>query len=225
MKKTIILAMFGLMISAGNGNETSVSKKWSDMAELSYVQTSGNSKTATISAKNRFNYDWDKLGLEFVFGGLGAKSGGVVTAEQYNASEKVSLKLSGKNYTFEKVAWDKNRFAGIKDRFDISLGVGREFLNSDNDKLFGEFGGGYIFEDRLGSDNQSFGTYRAYAKYIKTLSPTASASQDAEYLGNLKDKNGYRINSETAIITSISTHFSLKASYILKYLNKPATGF
>lgn len=76
MKKTIILAMFGLMISAGNGTETSVSKKWSDTAELSYVQTSGNSKTATISAKNRFNYDWDKLGLEFVVGGLGAKSGG-----------------------------------------------------------------------------------------------------------------------------------------------------
>ncbi|MCM2266270.1 MAG: DUF481 domain-containing protein [Elusimicrobiales bacterium] len=206
--------------------EAAAPKKWKDTAELSYVQTSGNSKTATTAAKNLFNYDWGKTALEMTAGGLGTRSRNTVTAEQYNASEKVSFKLTGKNYAFQKTGWDKNRFAGFKDRWDLGLGVGRHILEKGNDNLFAEIGGGYIFEDRMpGAENQSFGTYRGYAKYIRTLSASANASQDLEYLGNLKDSEGYRMNAETAIVTSISTHFSLKASYVWKFANSPSAGF
>lgn len=223
MKKALFLIPLLALAGASQAQEA---KNWKDAAELSYVQTSGNSKTSTIAAKNLFNKDWEKAALELAAGGLGTKSKGSVTAEQYNASEKVSLKLAGKNYAFEKLAWDKNRFAGIQDRWDLALGVGRNVLDTADDKLSAEAGGGYIWEDRLpGAKNQSFGTYRGYAKYIRTLSPSANASQDLEYLGNLKDAKGYRMNAETALVTSISTHFSLKASYLWKYANAPGAGF
>lgn len=206
--------------------EAAAPKKWKDTAELSYVQTAGNAKTSTTAAKNLFNYDWGKTALELTAGGLGTKSRNTVTAEQYNASEKVSFKLTGKNYAFQKTSWDKNRFAGIKDRYDVGLGVGRHILEKGNDNLFAEVGGGYIFEDRLpGAENKSFGTYRGYAKYIRTLSASANASQDLEYLGNLKDSKGYRMNAETSLVTSISTHFSLKASHVWKFVNSPSAGF
>ena len=221
---TPILPALLLLSSAAAAQEAP--KKWKDAAELSYVQTAGNSKSSTLSAKNLFNYDWEKSALELAAGGLGTESQDTVTAEQYNASQKVSLKLAGKNYAFEKTAWNKDRFAGIKDRWDLGLGVGRHFLDTADDKLFAEAGGGYIFEDRLpGSENKSFGTYRGYAKYIRTLSPTANAAQDLEYLGNLKEAAGYRMNAETSLVASISTHFSLKASYLWKYVNQPAAGF
>ncbi|MDD2804135.1 MAG: DUF481 domain-containing protein [Elusimicrobiales bacterium] len=201
-------------------------KPWKDAAELSYVQTAGNSKTSTISGKNLYNYDWGKTALEIVAGGLGTKSRNTVTAEQFNASEKLSFKLTGKNYAFQKTAWDKNRFAGIQDRWDAAIGVGRHILNTADDNLFAELGGGYILEDRMpGVDNESFGTFRGYAKYIRTLSASANASQDLEYLGNLKDSSGYRMNAETALVASISTHFSLKASHTWKYVNLPGGAF
>jgi len=225
MNRTIAVAVLALFASPAMGQEAAAPKKWKDAAELSYVQTAGNSKTSTLSARNLFNYDWEKAALELAAGGLGTENGDLVTAEQYNASEKISWKLSGRNYTFEKTAWDKNRFAGIKDRFDLGLGVGRHLVDRANDKLFAEAGFGYIFEDRLLSANQSFGTCRGYGKYIRTLSPSANASQDFEYLGNLKDSKGYRLNAETALVASISTHFSLKTSYLWKYANSPATGF
>src|SRR3989338_2553555 len=117
MKTAILLIPVLALAAAAQAQEAP--KKWKDAAELSYVQTSGNSKTTTLSAKNLFNYDWQKAALELAAGGLGTKSGTSVTGEQYNASEKVSWKLTGKNYTFEKIAWDKNRFAGIKDRWDL----------------------------------------------------------------------------------------------------------
>lgn len=224
MKTAILLIPVLALAAAAQAQEAP--KKWKDAAELSYVQTSGNSKTTTLSAKNLFNYDWQKAALELTAGGLGTKSGTSVTGEQYNASEKVSWKLTGKNYTFEKIAWDKNRFAGIKDRWDLGVGVGRHILESADDQLFAEVGGGYMFEDRMpGSENKSFGTYRGYAKYIRTLSATANASQDFEYLGNLKESDGYRMNAETALVASISSHFSLKASHVWKYVNSPSAGF
>ncbi|MEK9144534.1 MAG: hypothetical protein AAB339_02865, partial [Elusimicrobiota bacterium] len=49
-------------------------KKWKDAAELSYVQTSGNSKSSTLSAKNLFNYDWERAALELAAAGLGTES-------------------------------------------------------------------------------------------------------------------------------------------------------
>ncbi|OGS14344.1 MAG: hypothetical protein A2234_08970 [Elusimicrobia bacterium RIFOXYA2_FULL_58_8] len=200
-------------------------KKWKDSAELSYVQTSGNSRTSTLSGKNLFNYDWAKAALELAAGGFGTNSGNRVTAEQYNAAEKVSFKFPGRNYAFQKTSWDKNRFAGIMERYDIGLGLGRLLVERPYDQFFLEVGGGYIFEDRIASENKSFGTCRGYGKYTRILSPTANASQALEYLGNLQDSAGYRMNAETALVTAISTHFSLKAAYVWKYVNTPAAGF
>lgn len=220
-KKIAVFAGLLLCAAAAQGAD----KPWKDSAELSYVQTAGNSRTSTISAKDLFNYDWEKAALELNASGLGTKNGTAVTAEQYNASEKVSFKFTGRNYAFQKTTWDKNRFAGLLERYDLGLGVGRHIVDRKYDQLFIEAGGGYVFEDRLGSENQSFGTYRGYGKYIRTLSATANASQDLEYTGNLKDSKGYRVNAETALVTSISTHFSLKAAYLSKYSNSPVTGF
>lgn len=225
MRITAIAGVLAFIASSAMAQEAAAPKKWKETAELSSVQTTGNAKTSTIAAKNLFNYDWQKAALELSAGGLGTKSGTSVTAEQYNAAEKVSYKFTGRNYAFEKTVWDKNRFAGIKDRYDMALGLGRHLMNTAKDQLFAEAGGGYIFEDRLGSPNKSFGTYRGYAKYIRTLSATANASQDLDYQGDFEDAKGYRASGETALVSSISTHFSLKASYVWKYLNAPPPGF
>ncbi|HOW89466.1 MAG TPA: DUF481 domain-containing protein, partial [Elusimicrobiales bacterium] len=214
-----------LVLPAAGQEAPPPAKQWKDTAELSYVQTSGNSKTSSLSGKNLFSYDWERAALEVAAGGLNSRDGRITTAEQYNASEKVSLKLAGRNYALQKTVWDRNTFAGIRSRFDYSVGLGRSLLDRPADRLRFEAGGGYVFEDRLNSRNKSFGSYRAYLKYRRTLSPTASASQELEYLGDMSDPSGYRTNTETSIVTSISTHFSLKASYVWHYVNSPVEGF
>src|SRR5690349_13434821 len=74
-------------------------KPWTDKAEVSFVSSNGNSRGTTTSVKNLLGYNWSEVtGLELAAGGLGTKSGNSVTAENYNASEKVTWKLVGKNY-------------------------------------------------------------------------------------------------------------------------------
>lgn len=217
----LLMTLSNLLFSA----ENAPSKKWKDNAELSVVSTNGNSKGTMISGKNTFNYQWTRSLLELVGGGLGTESDNKQTAEQYNASEKLTRDLVGKNYIYERFGWDKDRFAGVWNRYDLSGGFGRPILDLAKDKLTGEVGAGYVNEERDNSPRKDFGSGRAYSKYVRLLSDTANFSQDIEYLVSFKDENDYRLKTETALITSVSTNVSLKTSYVWKRVNKPTPGF
>jgi putative salt-induced outer membrane protein len=205
--------------------EEAPAKKWSDKAQVSYLSANGNTKSSTLGVSNEFEYKWTRDTFNLNAGGLGTQSQQVITAEQYYANEKLTLKLSDRNYTFERVGWDKSRFSGIANRIDSSLGLGRELIKTERNDLILEFGGGYVNEQRIQSERQSFTSGRAYSKYVFTISPTANFSQDAEYLHNFKRSQGYRVNTETALVSAMSTHMSLKVSYVAKYVNEPAPGF
>src|SRR5947209_3735532 len=103
---------------------------WKDTGEVSLLSTTGNSRTTTTSVKNEFAYTWaTNTLLDLTIGGTGSSSGSTVTNEQYNAGEKVEQKLTDKVFAFERLQWDKNRFAGIRNRYDFSSGLGRVLLN------------------------------------------------------------------------------------------------
>ena len=199
-------------------------KPWKNNTEASVVSTNGNSKATTTSIKDTFNYKWTKTGLEINGAGLGSSSGNQVTAEQYLGNEKVTYNYTERNYVYQKFGWDKNRFAGIRNRWDTSAGIGRILLDFANDKLNGEVGGGYINEERSQAARNEFASGRVYSKYVHTFSATAFFSQDAEYLHNFKNSDDYRLNTETALTAALSTHLSLKTSFVWNRLGKPAPG-
>ncbi len=204
------------------GAEDAPAKPWKNAGELSVVSTNGNSKNTTTSAKDTFDYKWDRTILELIGGGLGSSSGGRVTSEQYNASEKTTYNFTEKNYVYEKGQWDKNRFAGIRNLWQGSAGVGRRLLDLANDKLDAETGPGYVNEEFTSAPRNEYVSGRVNAKYVHTFSPTASFSQDAEYLHDFSDRKNYRLNTESAIITTLTTHLSLKTSFTWHRVAKPA---
>lgn len=199
-------------------------KPWKNSTEASVASTNGNSKTTTTSLKNTFGYKWTRTGLEIIGGGFGSSSRDTVTAEQYFANEKITYNITERNYVYEKLGWDKNRFAGIRNRWDGSGGVGRLLLDFPNDQLNTELGGGYINEERIGAPRNDFASGRAYLKYVHKFTGVSSFSQDAEYLHSFKDHNDYRVNTESALIAALSAHFSLKTSFVWNHVNNPVTG-
>lgn len=200
-------------------------KIWKNSVELSFVNANGNSKTQTTSAKNAFAYDFSAATkAEVEAGGLGARSDGRVTAEQYHAEQKVSHKVSDRNYVFERYRWDRNVFAGVLHRHDLSLGVGRELWKTPKDLLTGELAPGYLNEERLNDRRKSFASARAYAKYVRDISATAKFSQDAEYTLSLKDSRDSRLNTETALTAALSTLLSVKNSFVWRHDARPPAG-
>jgi putative salt-induced outer membrane protein YdiY len=106
----------------------------------------------------------------------------------------------------------------------MSAGLGREIFKNDKHLLIGEVGGGRIVEERKNQKTNSFGTGRAYSKYSFKISDTSSFTQDAEYLANFKDKDDFRVNTETALLAALSAHLSLKVSYVWNHVGKPPLG-
>lgn len=220
--KLFIAAAALLAASAASAADA---KPWKNTAELSFVNANGNSKAQTTSAKDAFTYDFQtETKAELEAGGLGARSEGRVIAEQYFALEKVSQKVSDRNYVFERYRWDRNVFAGVLHRHDFSAGVGRELYKTSKDLLIGELAPGYVNEERLNDRRKSYGAARAYAKYTRDITATAKFSQDAEYTISLKDARDARLNTETALTAAISTSFSIKNSFVWKHDGRPPAG-
>jgi putative salt-induced outer membrane protein YdiY len=201
-------------------------KKWKDAAEGSFVSTNGNSKTSTTAGKENFSYDFTKRDrLEIEGGGLGARSQNQVTAEQYYAGEKAQRRFDDADYVFEKYRWDKNRFAGILDRSEFSVGVGRQLWKTKTNLLTFEAAPGYLNEQRVDSHRLSIATARFYTKYAHDFTPTSKFSQDVEYIQSLADRRDTRFNTSTDLTTELSTHFAVKISYVWRRSNEPPPGF
>lgn len=221
----VLAAPFLLAAARANDAAPAPSKKWKDSAEASFVNANGNSRTTTTAGKDVFSYDFDaRTRLEVEGGGLGARSRGQVTAEQYYAGEKTQRRFDDHDYLFERYRWDENRFAGILSRHDFSLGLGRELWKTKTDLLIVEAAPGYLNEERAGEKRRSVATGRLYAKYAHDFTATSKFSQDAEYLQDASDKRGSRINTETGLTTALSAHFSVKTSFVWKRNNQPPPG-
>lgn len=220
-----ISTLLTLLLCANSAFAQETVKPWKTNLELSIVNVNGNSKTSSLSTKGKLSYDWLQSGIEIEAGALNASSQETTTAEQYFASEKITKKLTNKNYIFEKFRWDKDRFADINNRFDLSAGLGRILLDLPAHTLNAELGGGYFWEERIVADKNEFGAGRAFLKYITILGPTANFSQDIEYITNLKEASDSRTKTETALTASVASHISLKTSFVWKHNNKPPEGF
>lgn len=225
VSKILLLFLSLLSVSGFVRAEDKPAKPWKSVTEASWVSAKGNTEATTLGAKENFSYNIKKTLLDLEAGALRATNNGATIAESYFAGEKISYKLSDRNYAYEKYRWDKDRFAGYTSRHDVSLGLGRELMKKAKDLLIAELGAGYVNEQRVNSPVNDFATGRAYAKYTRTISETSNFTQDAEYLQNFENPDDFRSKTETAITAAISTHFSLKMSYVWKHVGSPPAGF
>jgi putative salt-induced outer membrane protein len=200
-------------------------KNWKNETKLVFLSAKGNSQSRTLGGGEKFNWANDKVVFEFWGDALNVESDNKRTSERYDAGEKVDWKWTDRNYVFERFLWESNRFAGYSQRYDGSLGLGREMLKTKADEILLELGGGYINEQRVDSPRVDFGSGRGYLKYVHSFSSASSFSQDGEYLHNFDDPNGYRVNAETALTAAMNTYLSLKVSYTWKHVHEPPPGF
>lgn len=222
--KRSLAALVTLLLAAPPRAEEPA-KKWKDSAEASFVNATGNSRTTTTAAKNTFLYDFTALTqLEVNGSALGSKTRGQVTAEQYEAGEKVQHKVTDRDYVFEKYRWVKNRFAGLAHQHLATLGVGRELWKTKRNLLVAEASPGYVNEERVNAPRRDFASVRGYAKYSFDFTESSKFSQDGELIQSLEDNRDNRITTETALVAALSDRFSIKNSLTWRHNGRPPPG-
>jgi putative salt-induced outer membrane protein len=197
-------------------------KKWKNEAELSYVQTGGNTDVTTLSFKNQSNYQFtERLKSIWKLGVIYGESDGEQNAENYMTELRTDYTLRKKLYLYIIAGYLADEFSGLDNRYYGGLGTGYHFLAGPKHFLSSELGFNYSQEEYIDDTEQIFTEGRAYASYEYAIGEHSRFFQGIEYLYDFTDSENYRLNSETTVKVRINTIFSLKIGYEVRFDNTP----
>lgn len=217
---TLCVSLLGLPYTAVA--EDADNKTWTDVAELSYVSTSGNANVATLSAKNLYTLRFaEHMTFLWKLEALKDKSDGALTAERYFTDLRLEHAYSLRAYTYVNTGWMSDTFAGVDKHINIGLGGGYKFLDGPQSYLKMETGISRVNEVYTDNTDRNFTEGRVFGEYVYAFTKKNKFSQSLEYLHDFSTSANYRYNSETALTVIMADNLSLKVSYFIKLDNEP----
>jgi putative salt-induced outer membrane protein len=207
--------------AAARGEDT----RWRDEAELSFVDTAGNTDVTTLSAKNTLIVPLsERLAGTWRLGALYGRSQGVRNAESYFTELRGDYSFPEKLYSFVNAGWFKDGFAGIDARYYVGAGLGCRVLAGPTHFILGEAGVTGTREETTDGRDRTFPGGRLFGKYEYRFTERNRFSQSLEALFDFDEFDNWNLNSETALVSALNRFLSLKASYVVKYDNEPVPG-
>jgi len=233
MMATVLCTLIVVLSASAQAEEAKPNKKWSDEAELSFVNTSGNSETSTFAAKNLLKIKFtDNLEGEWDITALKSQSTdkttdrNETTAERYSTNLKLSYLFTERFYSGLGAGWFRDELAGFQNRYYVGPLVGYKFLTGPKHLLKGELGLYYANEDYTTQkevnnfEDKDFLEGRAFGLYEYAITEKTKFSQSLEYLYDFDDGDNYKANSLSALTVAISDIFSIKPSYEIRYVHQ-----
>ena len=235
----LVFAAAGPALAQQDPNED----RWHDTAEFSYVVTAGNSETNTLGFKNKLWRAWEKSGFELNAGGVRAEATRKfavgdpnsfdieeekdLTAEAYYINGRYDHKITDHFFWFASAGWDRNTFAGIDNRYTGAVGVGNQWIDTDDIKFRTDYSITYTKEDAVVDDptfDDSFVGARVSYGYVNKLTDNVTFTSDLIVDDNLEDTTDLRANMTNSVAVSMTKRLALKVSVQLLYDHQPAIG-
>jgi putative salt-induced outer membrane protein YdiY len=224
-------------------DEATKPERWKDVAEFSFVATAGNSETSTLGFKNTLARAWEKSSFELKAGAVRGesttKSRAVdpinpvivetsttnLTAENYFLNGRYDHKITPKFFWYTGAGWDRNRFAGIDNRYTGVLGVGNVWLDEDRVKFRTDYALSYTRQENVvevaGTDDSFLGA-RLTSKFLHKIGDVTTCGNDLVVDENLDETSDYRVDMTNWVTVSMSARLALKVSLQLLYDNEPS---
>jgi putative salt-induced outer membrane protein YdiY len=226
----------------GQGHETG----WSDKAEFSYVLTSGNSQTTTFSLKNVTRRVRERQSFQLRLEGLRVRSEESerwavgsgqddfvlydesetqTKAEKYVVSGRYDHRVTKRFFWFGGAGWDRNRIAGIENRYDAFGGVGHIVIDSAKTKFRTDYSVTYTEQQDVIPDpdkQDSFAGLRLSWDFLRDFDGSASYGNETVIDESLRKSSDWRVDMTNSIAVSINEHLALKVSLQWLYDNEPA---
>jgi putative salt-induced outer membrane protein len=198
--------------------------KFTNESELGIASANGNTRTQSFSLKQVNDYKWDSNILSAKVRYLNAKANGVETARYILGGGRYEKQLSNHFGLFLGEALEKDKFAGIENRFITDSGGKYRFIETERTKFFTELGYRYMHEDRF-DNTTAFSNYgRSFTEWEHKWNQSFSTKYWAEYLPNFSDLKDWQFNSELSLMAMLNSVFSLKSGILLRYDHMPAPG-
>jgi len=233
---------------AGKSPEPSGDKRpWSNVASLSFVNTSGNSEGSTLGFSNEFTYRWTRSTLVAKGGLLRVASASVTrsasgssleeaavtetrewktTAENYflNLRNDNRLRASDRWYWYAGLGWERNRPAGLEDRFAGSGGFGHIFVDSPLARFRADLGLGFTDEIPVVESpdtRRGYWTANLNAELKRSIGGSAGYTLELNVVEDLTNSPDRQITLKQGLSAAINRSLALKVGYELKHRNRP----
>ena len=211
-------------------------------ADLSYVLTSGNSSSSSLGFKGDLTRRFARHSVGFAVGGIRASSApdarvavGTAqdfevqipdperTAEAYYGRGRYDFNLSDRLYYTLGAGWERNRFAGIENRWVGDTGVGYIFVNSESTSFRGTASLTYTREDYTASGGRdgSFAGARLGWDFRQQLLSTTTLTHSFIGDQSLEDAASRRFDAQFGVHVAMSERLGLKLNWRILYNNAP----
>ncbi|MEZ5332772.1 MAG: DUF481 domain-containing protein [Thermoanaerobaculia bacterium] len=220
---------------------------WSGSAELTFVNTTGNSETTTLGFGTSLLHAWEDARFTLEANGLRAESGTVTrravgTPQDFRILERSSSEVTAENYLvrasydrdiredffwFSGLTWERNEFAGFSSRTSAVGGLGNLWLDRENAHWKTTYGVTWTSQDDLVDDpevSSEFLGLRLTSDYGRAITATTDFASLLVVDQNLDDTDDLRADFTNSLAVSISERLALKISLQLLWDNQPALG-
>jgi putative salt-induced outer membrane protein YdiY len=194
-------------------------------AELSFVNTTGNTSTQTIGTAGQFQLRVAPWLVQTDANFVRSTSQDLVQAESLSVSLRASRPINPRVDGYGQAQYLRNTFAGLRHQTGVELGVSTRLVNRRRQHLNGELAFGYIGEDRFEDEDRALTSLTMGTRYGWVISRTSEFNDEATYTTNVSDVSDWRLRHAASITASLNARFSLKFSHVLTYLREPVPGF
>ena len=228
---------------------------WFNATELSVVLTGGNSDTQTFGFRNTLRKVWPTARFRFRLNSVRSKTaddpvllvdpgitfppGGTPPdfttsliepsvkpdVEQYFGEGRFDRNISERFFWFAGGSWDRNRDAGILNRYIAFAGVGNIWSDREDLRFSTDYGVSYTDREETEPDPEKdsrFGGLRLSWDYLNAFGAFTVYENDFTTNMSLRTASDYSLNMTNALGLIMSGHFSLKLSLQWLFENEPA---
>lgn len=226
MSRPLAIAPLALLIAATSLSAQKATPVVTKItADFGYVQAAGNSSVTTTSVGQKLTQTRGRIGLEQTFNFVYGEQEGTVNTNFLKTGVRGDYQLVGKFSAFVSVAFDRNSFAGIKQRFEENLGLSLRALTLPKDTLRMEVSASATQQMSMDGKTKDFPAGRAAFAYRHLFTPSSYFLQTVEAIPNFKDTDDFRVNTESAVVAPVSARVGVKVSYVVRFDHLPEPGF
>ena len=238
----LTLFVFLLIIGVAQGAQEAkeeVKKKFSSTASFSAVASSGNAKEFTFSLDTTNHFIFKTSELKLNAAAIISESDGERTSNLYSGYIKYNRNIKQNSYILGLISYESNTLAGFSSRYSLSLGAGHYLVKSEKTEFQVEGGLGGVIEyilPKQGGQTSSvsngstkiknkFLLSRLFVRGAYAISPSATLSQEAQFLFNMQQAQDVRIYADSALTVKMVKHIALQMGLKIKYDNSPVPGY
>ena len=148
-----------------------------------------------------------------------------LTAENYSLVGRYDRQVSERLFWFTGGSWERNKFAGIKNRVSAIVGVGNIWFDREGAHFRTDYGLTYTDQEDLVENpavDDAFLGLRLSWDYGRALTETTKYSNLLVLDANVDESSDYRANMVNSLAVAMSDRMALQVSHQILFDNEPA---